>query len=123
MAFRLAITALLNILLMWALDTYLDEYVIVSGGWPAYVIIGALMTLLNLTLRPFLNAITLPLRLLATLLAIIIVNGVFLWIVYAVTLRMDPDLVVLTIDGGIGGWIVVALVIGVANWAAKLVTK
>ncbi|MEK7591328.1 MAG: phage holin family protein [Patescibacteria group bacterium] len=120
---RTLIRFLLTIGLVWALATFLEDYVFISGGFIAYVIIGALLTLMNLLVRPVLNAVTLPLRLLATILALIIVNGLFLGITYWIAMRMDPSLVTFEILGGVGGWIVVMLILGIANWLMKIILK
>ena len=105
------------------MQTFMDQYFFLSGGWTGIVVVSALLTLMNLIVRQILNAITLPLRFLATILAIILVNGVFLWLTYAITFRMDPDIVTLEILGGFGGWLVVALTLGIANWAMKMIVK
>ena len=114
---------LLTVALVWALSEYLTEYVFISGGFVAYIVIGALLTLMNIIVRPLLKLITLPLKLVATILAIILVNGVFLWITYQLVLLMDPNIAMFEILGGIGGWIVVALILGIANWLMKLVLR
>ena len=98
-------------------------YFFLSGGLPAYVVVGALLTLMNVIVRPLLNLVTFPLKLLATILAIILVNGIFIWLTYQIVLLMDPNLVTLEIIGGLGGWIVVTLVIGIANWVMKFILK
>ena len=109
----------LNVALVWALDTYVSEYFGLSGGIPAYIIVGALISLLNIFFRPILNLLTLPLRFFATIVAIMIVNGVFVYVVQQVTLRMDSNLVALEIHNGVVGWIVVAVCFGLANWLMK----
>ena len=114
---------LLTVALVWAMGEYLTEYVFISGGFVAYIVIGALLTLMNIIVRPLLKLITLPLKLVATILAIILVNGVFLWITYQLVLLMDPNIAMFEILGGIGGWIVVALILGIANWLMKLVLR
>lgn len=113
----------LNILLVFLFDRFFPEYFIVGGGAAAYVIIGALITLLNILLRPLLNLLTLPLKLFATIFAIILVNGVFLWLVYRVTLMMDASLVTLTLDGGVGGFIFLTIILGLANWIERMILK
>ena len=120
---RILIRFILNVLLVWAMAMYLDDYFFLSGGLPAYVVVGALLTLMNVIVRPLLNLVTFPLKLLATILAIILVNGIFIWLTYQIVLLMDPNLVTLEIIGGLGGWIVVTLVIGIANWVMKFILK
>ena len=114
---------ILNVALVWLLTVKFSQYFILTGDFGAYIVIGSLLTLLDLFVRPFLNAITLPLRLFATLLAFVIVHGVFLFITLYITGMMDPDVLTLSIGGGIVGWIVVALVLGTGNWVMKLVVS
>ncbi|MFH0851347.1 MAG: phage holin family protein [Candidatus Peregrinibacteria bacterium] len=120
---KITIKAILNIALVWVMATYLDQYFALTGGWRAIIIVGALLTLLNLLVRPILAVLTLPLRLFATILAVIVVNGVFVWLVHILVLRMDPAIVGLEIFGGVWGWIVVAAAIGFANWIMKEIIR
>ncbi len=120
---RIALKAGLNILLVFLMDRYLPQYFAVFGGWAAFVVVGALITLLNFILRPILDILTLPLKLFATVFAIILVNGAFLWLTYQITLRMDPSLIAMTISGGLTGWIVLSVVLGTGNWIIRHVVK
>ena len=120
---KLILKAILNVVLTWAMAEYVGQYFGLDGGIPAYVIVGALITLLNIFFRPILNIITLPLRFFATIVAVMLVNGVFVYVVHMITLRMNPDLVRLEIYGGPWGWIVVAVCFGLANWIMKEIFK
>ena len=116
---RLAVKALVNVGTVWGMNVYFPSYFTVFGGLPAYVIIGCLLTLLNLFLRPIMSVITFPLHLLFTLFTTILVNSVFLAVVYLIVIRMDPNIVVMTITDGITGWVIVSSVLGFVNWAMK----
>jgi uncharacterized membrane protein YvlD (DUF360 family) len=116
---RILIKTLLNIAVVWLMATYLDQYFQLTGGPGAIIVIGVLITLMNMFLRPVLEIITLPLKLFATILAIVIVNGVFIEFAHLIALRMDPSIVSLEIFGGLWGWVVVATVFGVSNWLIK----
>ena len=118
---RLLLRTIGNILLVYLLDHYLSQYFLVLGGIPGYVIVGVLLTLLNLILRPILGIIAAPFKLIATLPTVILLNALFLWIIYQLTLRMDPSLVSLVISGGIWGWFVVSTIMGIANWVMRKV--
>lgn len=120
---RIALKAALNVLLVFLMDRYLPQYLTVFGGWAAFVVVGSLITLLNFVLRPILDILTLPLKLFATIFALILVNGVFLWLTYQITLRMDPSLIAMTITGGLTGWIVLSVVLGTGNWVVRHVVK
>lgn len=120
---RLLAKAILNILLVWALDILIPMYFVVTGGWVAYLVIGALISLLNFFVRPILYVISLPFKLFATVLAFIIVNGLFVQLLYEISLYLDQNLVTLDIRGGIIGWSIVAVAIGLANWLMKIALK
>lgn len=110
---------LVNIFLMVGLDRYLPQYVTVFGGVAALVIIGALLTLMNMFVRPMLKIATAPARFVFGLPVIILLNFVFLWLTYQIVLLMDPSLVVLAISGGVEGWLVTSVIVGLVNWGMK----
>ena len=116
---RLAISALLNCLFVFFLDRYLPQYFSVYGGPAGFVVIGSLLTLMNLFLRPLLSIITFPLHLLFTLATTILVNAFFLWVVHAISLQLDPNLVAFDVLGGAVGWLIISCVFGMANWMMK----
>lgn len=120
---KLIIRLLLTIALVWVMSMVMERYFFVSGGIAAYIIIGSLLTLMNVIVRPLLNIIMLPFKLFAAIIAIIVVNGGFLWLTIQIAEAMDPDVVQLHVDGGVGGWIVVALTLGIANWVFKEILK
>lgn len=120
---KLTMKFVLNVLLVFVMSTYLSAYFLLDGGIKAYVIVGALITLLNIFFRPIINILTLPLKLVATIVAVIIANGIYIYVVELITMRMDPALVKFTVFGGPWGWIVVAMCFGLANWVMKEMFK
>lgn len=108
---RFAVT----VLLIWAMTASLDQYFYVGGGWRAYITVAALVTLLNVLLRPLLNVILLPLKFFATFLAIIAANAFFVWIIREVALRFDPSVVTVDVKG-FTGWAIAGLAFGITNW-------
>lgn len=116
---RLLLRAILMIALVWLLARRFPQYVALTGGLPAAVAVGSLITLLNLFLRPILDLVILPLRILAHLLAFIVVNGVFVSILTRIAAMMDPSIVTFEIRGGWWGWIAVAVILGAANWLMR----
>jgi len=118
---RVLLRAILNMALVWLLADKFTQYFTLTGGVAAIIIVGSLLTLMNLFVRPFLNIITLPVKLFATLLAIIIVNGVFVHMTHLIVQNMQENLVTLDIHGGLWGWIVVAVLLGFGNWVMKVV--
>lgn len=120
---RLTILLLLTIGLVWLMNIFLDQYFFVSGGLPAYIVIGSLLTLMNLIARPILKVILFPFKLIATLPALMAVNAGFLWLTQMIAELMDPEVVTLEIDGGVAGWLLVAVVLGFGNWIFKEVIR
>ncbi len=120
MAIKLACKVIVNVLLVAGMNSYLPQYFSVFGGVPAYVIIGSLLTLMNLFLRPLIAVVTFPLRLLFTLFTTIAVNALFLLVIYQISLNMDPNVVALAVTGGLSGWLIVSTILGVTNWIMKL---
>ncbi len=101
------------------MNEYLPQYFSVFGGVPAFIIIGSLLTLMNMFLRPLLSIITFPLHLLFTLFTTIGVNAFFLFVIYEISLKMDPNVVALAITGGLTGWLAVSAILGFSNWFMK----
>src|SRR3989339_1163560 len=68
----------------------------VQGNFKEYLLAGALLGLLNMTLRPVLKLVLTPLIMLSLGLFIIVINALMLWIVdYAFTFVHIADLTVL----------------------------
>lgn len=120
---RLALRAILNIVLVWILATFFSDYFLLGGGWVGVVAVGALLTLLNIIVRPILDIALLPLKLFAMALAFVAVNGLFVWILLWISDHFDASVATLDIRGGLGGWLMIAIVLGLGNWLMKLTLK
>src|SRR3989344_7128744 len=68
-----------------SLALYLAYYFVpgfvVNGGWKEYFLAGAFLALLNLTVKPILKAISMPLIILTLGLFTLVINGLLLWTV------------------------------------------
>ncbi|HLD63574.1 MAG TPA: phage holin family protein [Candidatus Peribacteraceae bacterium] len=113
----------LTMILVWWMSRSFSEYFVITGELQAIVVIGALLTLMNMLVRPFLDLIAFPLKLFGLLLAVIVVNGLFLYLTTQITDNMDPTIVTLQITGGIWGWLVVSFIIGFGNWVTNKIAK
>ena len=120
---RLLLHFALTALLLWVMLTYLEMYISITGGWWGIATVAALITLMDVVVRPVLVLLMSPLRLFATMLASIIVNGMFLWIAVRLVLLMNPDRITMAIHGGLIGWAIVVIVFGFANWLMKAVVN
>ena len=113
---KIVVQYALTIVTLWLLVRFLPQYLVIDGGWAALPTVAALVLLMNMFARPVLKVLTLPLKLFMTLVAIVLVNALFLWIVESIALRFDPEVAIVLVQGGLGGWIVIAILLGVANW-------
>ena len=68
---------------------------------------------------PILSLLTFPLRLVASLVAFLIANGIFLWLALEASKSLDPSLTTFHIATGFEGWAVAILCIGITNWILK----
>lgn len=121
-AFRLIVRYALTVLLLWLLTRYLPQYLVIDGSLAALPTVAALIVLLNLFARPILKILTLPLKVFMTIVATVLTNALFLWIVTVVTERFDPSTAVFLVQGGLGGWLVVAVALGLGNWVLQRVS-
>lgn len=120
---KLVIRLLLNILAVYLLSTFFDRIFFLDGGIPAYIIIGSLITLMNVIVRPLLHVIMLPLKLFMGIIVLIATNGLILWATETIAEAMDPNVVLFRIDGGLGTWLLAAFVLGIINWVMKEALK
>lgn len=120
---KIAFQWVLTVGLVWFLSTNVDQYFFLNGGLAAYVIIGSLLTLMNLIIRPLLHIVFAPFHLIFGLIATILMNWLFLWIILKITDQMNPALVQLSFNGGVGGWLILAIILGAANWIIKMILK
>lgn len=117
---RILLHVAITTLLFWALDVYLPQYVGITGGWPAYLILGIILALLNILVRPLLDLIAAPIKFIAGLIALILVNGVFLWLLVTIAEKIDPDVATFEIRGGVLGWIVVAVIFALLKTVLRM---
>lgn len=120
---KLVIRLLLNILAVYLLSTFFDRIFFLQGGIAAYIIIGSLVTLMNVIVRPLLHVIMLPLKLFMGIIVLIATNGLILWATETISEAMDPNIVLFRIDGGLGTWLLAAFVLGIINWVMKEALK
>lgn len=116
---RLVLRFALTALLLLAMNRWMSATFFVGGGWSGIVAVAALVTLLNVLVRPMLDLVTLPLKILTGGIVVMAVNLAILLALETITRLYDPQIATLTIQGGIRGWLLAAIVLGAANWAMK----
>lgn len=119
---RIVAGFVLTIGLLWGMQIFLPQYITINGGIAAIIILAALLTLMNMFVRPFLALVTFPLHLLATLITTILVNLLFLWLLTHFADRLDPRIATFSVLGGLDGWLIVSSVLGLGHWLLKHIT-
>ncbi len=78
---KIFLVILLNALVFWMLDTkiFLDKFTI-AGAVEGYFFVAIVFGLLNMFIKPILNIITLPFRILTLGLLGIVINALMLWL-------------------------------------------
>lgn len=112
-----------NTVVIWALQHFSSGTIVVSNGLIGILIVGSILSLLNLLIRPILHIITLPLSLFTTILAGTIVNAALLQLTEYCTNRLSPAVVSLQLNTNLLEWILIACALGVSNWAWKEMSK
>jgi len=113
---RILIYYIATVALVWLLAAKLSQYVFIDGGIRAYVTIGALLTLMNVLIRPVLRILFAPFHFIFGIIAVIALNWLFLYLTMRIAEQFDRSIVVFDINGGIGGWLIVAIILGFMNW-------
>jgi len=118
---RILLRYSLTALTIYGILQYLPQYLTITPVIQGILVAALIVAVLNALVRPLLKLITLPIGWVAGALAIIIVNGVFIQLVSVIANAL-PNLLQLEITGGLMGWVIIALALGVSNWIVKVVT-
>jgi putative membrane protein len=118
---RIALRYGLTALTIYGLLQYTPQYLTLTPPIQGVLVAALIVAVLNALVRPVLKLITMPIGWVAGALAIIIVNGVFIQLVSMIADGL-PNLLQLEITGGLMGWVVIALALGISNWIVKIIT-
>lgn len=111
---RFIATILANALALFLLTRVLDGFQF-EGGWIAPVIAAAIITVLNLIIKPILKLLSFPLIFLTGGLFLIILNALILYITDYLLAVMDFEGVDMVVDGVLT-YLIAAVIFGIANW-------
>lgn len=104
---RILLRLLCNLLFLWGLTEYATALVRLTGGIPALLLMGFLLTAIDLLARPLLMILTFPLRLFLSLLNIFVINGIALALLVLVSREFPPDILTFTLLGGVKNFAIV----------------
>ena len=98
---RILLRLLLNIAFVWLLTRSLGMIFLLTGGLPALLLIGFLLTGIDLLLRPFLALLTFPLRLFLSILNALVLNGLSLGVLVLLAREFQPGILTLTLTSSL----------------------
>lgn len=98
---RIVLRLLLNCAFILLLARSPGTAFLVTGGIPAILLLGFLLTAIDLLVRPFLSLLTLPLRLLLSLLNTLVLSGLSLGALVLISGEFPPSVLTITIAGGL----------------------
>ena len=104
----------LNTASVYFVSRLLDNFEI-TGGVMGYVLVGVIIGLLNLFVKPILNVLSLPFIFLTIGLFIIIINAAILWLAEFVVEFLGVGGITFTITG-IGTYVVAVISLGIVNY-------
>ena len=105
---------LANALALFLASRLLDGMVFVGGIW-SYLIVGAILTLLNFAIKPILKLLTFPLIFLTGGLFLILINAIILFLAQHLLTVLDFEGIAMTVDRPLT-YLLGAVIFGVANW-------
>lgn len=97
---RILLRLLCNLLFLWTLTEYATGIFLLTGGLPAILMVGFLLTTIDLLVRPFLAFLTFPLRLFLSILNSLVLSGLSLGILVFLSREFPPEILTLAILGG-----------------------
>lgn len=112
--YQIAFFLVVNTINVYAVTQLLDGF-IVTGGWYGYALVGVIIGLLNLIVKPILKLLSLPFIFLTAGLFMIVVNAVILYLGQNIVEILNFSTVNLTIEG-IGTYIAAVVLFGIVNY-------
>jgi putative membrane protein len=122
-ATKLSFRVFINVGIVWFLDAYFPEFFILQGGTQAIAIAGLILTFLNWIVVPLLHVLSLPIKMIAWMVAFLLVNAGALWLTVFLIESLDVSGVSLAIGGGAVGWVLVSVILGIGNWLVRAILK
>lgn len=108
---------IINAAALWVAVTVLDQFNF-EGSWLTFLGIAAVMGIINVTVKPILTVLSLPLIMLTLGLFLIVVNAVSLWVVLLISDALDLGLT----SASFGWTVVAAVIVAVVSWALEAFT-
>ncbi len=112
---RILLRLLLNAAFIWLLARFLGTIFLMTGGFPAILLLGFLLTAIDLLIRPFLSLITLPLRLFLSILNTLVLSGLSLALLMVISREFPPSVLTLALGGGLRDLLLLIAIFGLRD--------
>lgn len=113
----LVLRLLVNAAAVW-LAVYFVDGLDMEGSWVAWVVVAAILAVLNAVVKPVVKLLSLPVVILTLGLFLLVINAVLLQVVVAISGAIDMGLT----STGFGATFLGAVVISIASWIGEVVT-
>lgn len=120
---KIAFRTFINVAAVWFLQAYFASMFVLSGGWQAIAIAGLALTVINWLVVPLLHVLSFPIKMIAWVIAFLLVNAAALWLTIWFIGALDLPGVSLSVDGGIVSWALLSVILGIANWLVKVIVR
>lgn len=113
----LVLRLLVNAAAVW-LAVYFVDGLGMEGSWVAWVVVAAILAVLNAVVKPVAKLLSLPVVILTLGLFLLVINAVLLQVVVAISDAIDMGLT----SSGFVATFLGAIVISIASWIGEVVT-
>lgn len=104
----------LNTVSVYLVHQLLDGFIITGGVW-GYVLVGMIIGILNLFVKPILKVLSLPFIFLTVGLFLIVINAAILWLAQQVVAFLEFDGITFIMDG-VPTYLISVLILGFLNY-------
>lgn len=122
-ALKILFRTIINVGMVFFFQSTFPTYFVLQGGVKALVLVGLILTFLNWIVVPILHILALPIKLFAWIVAFFLVNMASLWLTVWFVTALEVEGMSLAIQGGIIGWLILSLFLGIGNWLVRAVLK
>ncbi len=117
----LLVMVIVNSLALYGVTYFLPSKIIVEGGISAFILIGFILGVLNVFIKPILKIISLPFMIVTLGLFVVLLNGLILYFAENMVNFINGSTIKIMIEGGPLTYVWVALIFGFFNYLINIV--
>ena len=120
---RLLLNILANMGALYVVSELLGGTFLITGSYEGYFIAAIIFGILNSFVKPILKLISLPFVLITAGVFILVINGFLVWFAAYALEVLDFEGVRVIIEGGLGTYVSVAILMSIANMVIHWLLK